>query len=369
MDEHVHLTPHREQPLSQLRAVYSNHPHLKIRKKELAFQKLHRTAMVTLYTTLPLLSPVQSTPVTGWNVFWAVLSLTLACATHPIYSPGRHPQKFRHIEGVNSFGIAWDTLGLIFDVGKRFRENRGRLILACAVVSDDRRRRNGDPALQDRRIRIIFAIVFILQYIKLCGYHGIVLLFPYLTLSFGSWALMELIFLLGSFHDSASLEQQRFPASAAEKDFSVGYKVVLFSLLPLIWIVTVHFVECLMNDLETPDHLSLLLGPLLRFVGQYEWAEHFEVSLGVFTFAFMLSLIFPAIIGGTFYSFGILPFRTWVSRRMPPSPVMSFSLPTSAWTCVTTGIGILDLGALAFYCSTMYDSEGTSKSWWTDYLP
>lgn len=59
----------------------------------------------------------------------------------------------------------------------------------------------GTPILQERTLRIFSAVAFIVQYVKLWGYHGMPLTFAWSTLSFGSWVLMELIYAPRSIHD------------------------------------------------------------------------------------------------------------------------------------------------------------------------
>lgn len=158
------------------------------------------TAMSLTDPKVPDFNPAQSNPVTGWNIFWTVLSFTVACATHPINSGLGFPPEYRHVLHLTSINSAIDASLLLIAVIKQVGRARGHLFQACALVVAIRLERNRNPMLQERSLRIFLALVFTLQYSKLWGYHGIPLVFAWSTVSFGSWVLMELIYILGSFH-------------------------------------------------------------------------------------------------------------------------------------------------------------------------
>lgn len=173
--------------------------------------------MPAIDTTLTDSGLAQPSPVIVWNIFWAVLFLSLACVTHPISSASAAILENRHTLHGSAIHSAFDALFLVIGVGRVVRHNRGHLLQACGEVSVIRLQQNCDPVLQDRSIRISLAIIFILQYIKLCGYYGICFLTVYLTVQFISWAIMELIFILGSFHSTRNIEQSQPRPSARER--------------------------------------------------------------------------------------------------------------------------------------------------------
>lgn len=151
--EHAYLSPSHSPPFSTQHRIFlpscphNPKPRTSISKPPTTMPAHNTTTIID--TTIITLAEAQTSPLSGWTIFWTTLSLTLACVTHPINSGVGYPPKHRRI--LHSFTpiSLFDAVTLITEVGKMVWHTRGRLLQACAVVRASRLRKNGDPILQD----------------------------------------------------------------------------------------------------------------------------------------------------------------------------------------------------------------------------
>lgn len=309
--------------------------------------------MPAIDTTLTDSGSAQPGPVIVWNIFWAVLFLTLACVTHPISSASAATSENRHALHGSAIHSALDALFLVIEVGHVVRHNRGHLLQACGEVSAIRLQQNCDPVLQDRRIRISLAIIFILQYIKLRGYHGICFLTVYLTVHFGSWALMELIFILGSFHSSPNIEQRQPRTSAGERHFWGNWVLVWNSMVPLLTPTAYQLISLDPDSVRVPSWLVLPAGPGFLFDAVIIIASLLCIIL--ITVVYVLVIIIVSV----FYYISLVVFHACISKCVP---AVQFQSAYGLRTCVNLAIGTINIGLLVMYCSMFYNPEWRWKS-------
>lgn len=331
-----------------------------------SFQKTS-TAMSLTAPKVPDFNPAQSNQVTGWNIFWTILSFTVACATHPINSGVFLPPEYRHLVHLTPINSAIDASSLLFAIIKQVGRARGHFFQACALVVAIRLERNRNPMLQERSLRIFLAIVFTLQYSKLWGYHGIPLIFAWSTVSFGSWVLMELIYILGSFHYPLNdqLPRGRTLTMAITRTYFAAE--FMTSYLPMQLVLVYHSIHHPARLGEMPQWLLALFPPVGRlrnlnpgsFLSECVSMTVLSMGVGHLMLFFGFSLV---------KSIQLLAFHIWEYGAIP-RPLVS-----GAWVPVQFPLGpgreglIWNFILFGLYCA-FYDSTGTWKSDWTEYLP
>lgn len=312
--------------------------------------------------------PAQSNPVTGWNIFWTVLSFKVACATHPINSGVFIPSEHRHVVHLTPINSSIDASLLLIAVITQVGRARGHLFQACAMVVAIRLERNRNPILQERSLRIFLSVVFTLQYAKLWGYHGMPLIFAWSTLSFGSWVLMELIYILGSFHHPLNGQLLRGRTLAMAFNRSYPAAEFCFASLPMSLVWAYHSIHHEVRFGEPPQWILDLLPPdaSLRNQDPRSFVRDFVLLM----VAYMLhgyQILFLVL--SLFKSIRLLAFQIWESGAIPRPLVPGFWVPVRSWLGQGRAACILNFIFLAMYCLLMYDSTGTWKSDWAEYLP
>jgi len=159
--------------------------------------------------------------------------------THPIGSACSFDPIYRYQIRVGPLILLLDTLLLFFQIHHCYRNaSRGggihRILNAIRKVVEIRRQRNRNKAQDDDSdpqgnsqiatllrlvercvygtlIRHIFTAMLILQYVKLCGFHGIPISFSLATGYFASWIIMEMILLAGKRDAMVESDQATLP--------------------------------------------------------------------------------------------------------------------------------------------------------------
>lgn len=182
----------------------------------------YRAAPVTDY---PSQNSSSGGPVTGWNIFWALLTLSLSCITHPIGSSCGFPLVYRRSVRASILVSFFDTAHLVYEVlcwysssacpglpkaMRRATEERLRNNIVGGAYESDLKTLLHIGFL-DLRVRSIVAALCILQYVKLCGYKWIPFWFSVSTILPVSWVVMELVFIIGCLAHWKSFEAPELP--------------------------------------------------------------------------------------------------------------------------------------------------------------
>lgn len=388
--------------------------------------RVTRTVYITTATSIPVTDktqtddPPQTNLVTSWNIFWALLTLSLSCIVHPLGSACGFSPKYRQSIRTSPLISFADTIHLLGEVVAQYRSNRSHppyaAVDAIAWVLEERLRHSAQVsdigrlpdavlyvAFLDLRVRAIVAVLCILQYTKLCGYHGIPILFSISTMLFASWVVMEALFFIGSLHLK---REHRYPSPRASArgvralpvprrfGIRVMYLHVALAFTP---IVVISIRACGRSPLLW-EHLELcFLVPILlvdslgKFAEVYNNIRPESVMLTILVDLPALFIIFYVIMDLTLVWWGlivVLPLYVayrcfylglrWVAptvvvllRRVGQrvwvqgvyGAVMRHLVNLARGTAVLFGIGVF------IYCVKVYDPEGTAKEGWAENLP
>lgn len=300
-------------------------------------------------TTVIASGAAQTDQVSGWNIFWCTASLTLACVTHPINSGLFFIPEDRHMLHLNPGFSLLDAVVLVMEVGKEVWRTRGHLLEACTTVSASLRKANGEPFLQDRRIRAILAIIFVFQYVKVWGYRGLDFHLHLWTAVFGCWALMEMVYILGSFHSSPRTQDPTDGSHGIDNPPRLSKQAIYLSVAGSSMYLDLYFMSYI--QLTSKSQILPLVGVLI-FIPCLVILVLVAFLLFVTTFMFY------------FFTLEIVSFA-W------PGVHSSFPSPESINPVrgMNTAFVVVHISALACYCLVSHDPEGTSKSGWSENLP
>lgn len=183
---------------------------------------------------------------------------------------------------------------------------------------------------------------------------------------------MEVIFILGSFHPSSRVEGRNHPTPRIRV---IGYKHLLglwLSLIPSTMCLCLYF-------LKGPAFVTELPGPHLSFtialVNFLPVVDHYPalwwILLFLSAFASICVIFLLVIILCIFYALASSVVHAAGSRLRPRVRVPDTQSNHPGWVpiCADMFVGIMNILALHFYCSVLYDSQATSTSGWTENLP
>ncbi|KAG0137527.1 hypothetical protein HOY82DRAFT_649247 [Tuber indicum] len=391
---------------------------------------------------VPLPSKVEAatSQINGMSIFWIIMPLSMACMTHPIGSAFGLEPAYRHRIRIGPLISLFDTLHLLYEVLDHCRNTGDPISAICRIPNSTqkvvemrhrtRRDHNDcDPqvgpwavtllgrfetCLYNTPIRHLLSVVLILQYVKLCGFHGIPMSFSLGTGYFTSWIIMEMILLIGEGLGGgrATTEpRQRAPPGSAQSETptilkSVGRAVfllqsitILTGVYMLLWKTQNDF-KLLPRDGETVPSFILRLAAFLTISSSLMyWADSMPLFIGISLMSglqapghkgatgvsnfigLLMAIMYVTITTTVFYSgwvFGAahLPFVSYIafvyaSRLLWKGegwegclsmarlePVLIFG--SSAFTYA---------GGLLFFYFFVFNPEGTWRAAWTESLP
>lgn len=338
-----------------------------------------------------------STPVSGWNIFCTLLTLSLSCITHPAGSSCGFPRIFKTAVRINPFSTFLDSLHLLREI-LLYRSSH-KLSWQEAVHHTIADRLNDNPSTDhvvrdkdlniirtDARVRSVVAAVCILQYTKACGYHGTPIFFAISTTLFVSWTILKTSFCIARFphtnlyHHRPLLSQQpRLPLRAGIWPF-IALGVTLFSSAPIplaailgalggiaarsivlwhngvLWLplILVSWAPASFRDFPNPEHgyiktLLLLYGIIIGFLVLVVVYWVLAIA-GVGIAALPLYIVWRVCM--------LLMVRRWCW------PAVVVDNPKNA-ARVAAGVVVV---AVAVGLGTVYESEGTRKDWWVEWI-
>ena len=152
----------------------------------------------------------------GMTLFWIFFLLVLANATHPLGQNEFRPEVHRYLRCLVSYCVA-DTFVLYWSIINTAIRSDISLLQAAELVARNRLHKNeqsgtetsgaGDAGIplrilgsvslnglmMDARARLMFDVLPVLSYAKICGFSGVPALFAFATALFLSWLLAELV--------------------------------------------------------------------------------------------------------------------------------------------------------------------------------
>jgi len=386
--------------------------------------------------SLPSKAEGATAGINGMNIFWIIVPLLLACMTHPLGSAFGFDQIHRYQIRIGPLVPLLDALHLLYEIHHHYRTaSRGRGIRriynAIGEVVEIRLQRNrkneqdgdGDPLGSSRiatllrlveifvyntLIRYIFAAMLILQYVKLCGFHGIPISLSQATGYFASWFILEMTLLLGQAHaamepdqttslDSDSISLPAIPQSVVEGVFllqplTIGFVAVIAIAgwhghmyearvrgSHMLWVISLaltSFPAFVEEDIYHSRAINVARSPPSS--GRYSMIACNGFFLLAFSFGVFFTLIAPILLGSwypivhlPYYSYSLVLYssrlffmwvgeegKEWYRAMARPRPGWGLSYSTVTYAG----------GLLVFYIS-VFSPEGTWKASWTEYLP
>jgi len=377
-----------------------------------------------------------TTGINGMNIFWIIVPLLLACMTHPLGSAFGFDQIHRYQIRIGPLIPLLDALHLLCEIHHHYRTaSRGsgirRIYNAIGEVVEIRLQRNrnneqdgdGDPLGSPRiatlpclverfvyntLIRYIFTAMLILQYVKLCGFHGIPISLSQATGYFASWFILEMTLLLGQAHAAIEPDQTTSLDPDSVSLPAIPQYVVdgLFLLQPLtIGLVALiaaagwhgHMYEARVQGSHMLWAISLGMTSFPAFEEHdisLSWAVNAARSPpssvrysaiaynGLFLLAFSAGvshILIVAIFLGSWYPMVHLPyysyslvlyssrlFLLWVGEE-GKEWYRAMARPRAGWGLSYSTVTYAG-GLFVFYIS-VFSPEGTWKASWTEYLP
>lgn len=155
-------------------------------------------------------APTDLRPVSAWNIFWTLLTLSLSCAMHPAGSHCGFPARFKIAVRMNPFSTCFDSLLLVREVlvCRASRSHGWRAAVHRAVVQrlddtpGDVRAKNLEVAPADTHVRRVVSALCVVQYVKTWGYTGVPSFIWISSAFFASWISMEVLFRIAMAHTS-----------------------------------------------------------------------------------------------------------------------------------------------------------------------
>ncbi|KAG0637307.1 hypothetical protein HOY80DRAFT_924549 [Tuber brumale] len=377
--------------------------------------------------------------INGMGIFWIIMPLSMACMTHPIGSACGLEPAYRHRIRIGPLISLFDTLYLLYEVLDHCRNTGDVSSAICRILNSIRKvvemrhrtrrdHNNSDPqgdqqtttllgrfeiCLYNTPIRHLLSSVLILQYVKLCGFHGIPMSFFLGTGYFASWIIMEMILLVGEGlgGDHATTERQRAPLESTQREAPIIPKLVgrvVFLLQSITILAGVYMLLWkAQNDFKfVPKHGETVPGFDLRFAAFLAissslmyWADSMPLFIGISLMSglhapghkgatgvsnfigLLMAITYVTIITTVFYSGWVsgashLPFVAYIAffyisrflwkreerkgclsmARLEPVLIFGSSALTYA-------------GGLLFFYVFVFDPEATWKAVWTESLP
>ncbi|PWW73300.1 hypothetical protein C7212DRAFT_359459 [Tuber magnatum] len=382
--------------------------------------------------------------VNGMSIFWIVMPLSIACMTHPIGSACGLEPAYRHRIRIGPLISLFDTLHLLYEI-YRWCKNMGdvsgpihRIRNAIREVVEVRLKRiraeghgsDGSPqdnpqaatllcrfesCLYNTPIRHAFSAVLVLQYAKLCGFHGSPMSFSLATGYFVSWIIMEIILLVGEGHAKTEPHQVAHPKSASSSEplisGLVGRGVFLLQSIAVLVGVSMLLWKAQSNFKFEPDQGEMAPSFDLRFASflvisssLMYYADSMPIFVGISLMSglcvssrknprnlsdpigMLMAAAYVFIITTVFYSnwvFGAahLPFIGYITffyashwfcsgekgkrKKGKGCSVMTQLEPV----LVFGGSALTYAGGLLFFYAFDFNPEGTWRAGWTDIFP
>lgn len=342
--------------------------------------------------------------VSGWNIFWAILTLSLSCITHPVGSSCGFPRIFRHIVRINPFSTLFDSAHLLHEVVLcHVVDQLGwRAAINQAVVD---RLKDGDLGLvrdmdlkvvstgrHDIRVRSIVSVLCILQYTKVYGYHGTPIFFSVSTMLFVAWVVMEATFCHACFYHKIMPHRASLSSTPRSSKLSLCTGVWSYILLAttMLAISPIPFAAILDATLDltrrsivvwhtgvvwlpktavgwAPDAFREFPNPDARWI-----TTLFMLYVIMVAFLVLAALYWVLAIAGA--GLVLLPLYFGARVSLPVVLRAVQAVGKQSWglerhrNSVRVGSAVV-LATGVVYLAMVYDPEGTWKNWWIEWLP
>ncbi|CUS10520.1 unnamed protein product [Tuber aestivum] len=392
-----------------------------------------------------LLSKVKdaASRINGMSVFWIIAPLSVACMTHPIGSACGLEPAYRHRIRIGPFISLFDTLHLLYEIHGSHKSTGDannaahRIRNAIRKVVEVRLKRirtethgaaqnpqgnlqattllcRFESCLFNTPIRHLVSLVLIVQYTKICGFHGIPMSFSLATGYFASWIIMEIILLVGDGHAKTEPPQAALPKPDSSPGpiipklvgravFLLQSITVLIGVFMLLWKAQSDFKFAPKHGETAPsfdlrfasfllissslmyyaDSMPLFVGISLMTglcVSKRENPREFSDRIGLFMAAAYVFIITTVFYSNWVFGAGHLPFvgyitYFYVSRSFRCGKerkekgkgclVMTQLEPV----LIFGGSALTYAGGLLFFYAFDFDPEGTWRAGWTDIFP
>lgn len=345
-----------------------------------------------------------STPISGWNIFWTLLTLSLSCITHPVGSSCGFPRAFKSAVRINPFSTFFDSAHLLREVllykssqhlswhdalHHTILERLNDNLTTGRIVRD----KDLKAVRADFRVRFIVSTLSILQYTKVYGYHGTPLFFSISTLLFISWFILEASLLTASLRRAPiphrailspthtlpfragvwsftflaatllALALARIPV-AAFRDAALGLTVrgILVWHSGVLWLplLLVGWAPAAFREFPNPDHGYLKT--LLELYGIVIGFLVLVVLYWVSAIAGMGIIVLPV------YFVGSVCWRVLCSAVGGGKRCCAAMAAENPQYVVRVVAGAFVVGVVVGLV-TVYEPEGTRKEWWTEWMP
>jgi len=354
--------------------------------------------------------------------------------SHPIGSAPSFDPIYRYQIRVGPLILLLDTLLLFFQIHHHYRNAScgggiHRILNAIRKVVEIRLQRNRNKAQDDDRdtqgssqiatllrlveryvydtlIRHILTAILILQYVKLCGFHGIPISFSLATAYFASWIIMEMIFLAGKGDAMVESDQATLPnldsislpaipetimtwvfllqyltigAGACMEVYRLGYiysRVVLDSYY--VWASSIAFPLLLQFVIFTFRFPSTLDATGIHS----DWERNLmrvNGGSGLFTVASMtLFYALPFQYCWSWHLIVYLPYNLYLMvcyascmfwrQKEGEGQERYLAMAQPGRRLGSSYCALAYAGELLFFYIFVFSPEGTWKDWWTEYL-
>lgn len=345
-----------------------------------------------------------STPISGWNIFWTLLTLSLSCITHPVGSSCGFPRAFKSAVRINPFSTFFDSAHLLREVflyrssqhhswhdalHHTVLERLNSNLTAARIVRD----KDLKVVRADFRVRFIVSTLCILQYTKLYGYHGTPLFFSISTLLFITWFILEASLVTACLHH-APVPHRPIISPTHTLSFRAGVWSFVFLAAALLALALARIPIAAIRDAA----LGLAARWILVWHSGVLWLPLLLVGCAPASFrAFpnpdhgYLKLLL--VLYGIMIGFLVLVVVYWVSAiaGMGIMVLPVYFTARVCWRvlCAAAGGGkrccaavaaknpqhVVRVVAGAFVVGvvaglgTVYEPEGTRKEWWTEWMP
>lgn len=342
--------------------------------------------------------------VSGWNILWTILTLSLSCITHPVGSSCGFPRIFRNIVRINPFSTLFDSAhllheALLCDVADQlgWRAAINQAIVDRLKDGDLGLVRDKDPKVistgrHDIRVRSIVAVLCILQYTKIYGYHGTPVFFSASTMLFVAWVVMEAMFCHACFYHKTMPHRASLSSTPQSSKLSLRAGVWSCILLAttMLAILPIPFAAILDATLDltrrsivvwhmgvvwlpktavgwAPDAFREFPNPDARWI-----TTLFMLYVIMVAFLVLAALYWVLAIAGAGLVLLPLYFGARVSLPVVLRAVQAVGKRSRGLerhrNSVRVGGGMV-VAAGVVYLAMVYDPEGTRKEPWTEWLP
>lgn len=337
------------------------------------------------------------TPVSGWSIFWTLLTLSLSCITHPLGTSCGFPRPFKTAVRINPFSTLFDSIHLLREILLYHSSHHLTWYEAIHHAITERLNANHtDRVLHDKdlkpiraasRARSVIAVLCILQYTKACGCHGTPIFFYLSTTLFLSWVILETSFCASLHtrnpHRPISSQYHTLPLRAGIWSF-ILLAAALLTIAPIPAAAILDTVFGLTARSIVVWHNAVLWLPLI-VVGwapasfrEFPNPEDGYIKILVVLYGIMIGFLVLVVLYWVLAIAGVgvvfLPVYL-VGRVCVPFVLRSVERGCNAGVVVSNPRGLVRVVvgvavvAVVVGLGAVYEPEGTRKEWWVEWMP